>query len=179
MRTALALIVIPRSLSSSMESMICACMSRRAMVPVISSRRSASVDLPWAMCAMMEKFRMREMSLIVSRVLFQEATDLVGLRAQDGLGDELLHRLVLEAAHRLLDAQEHARRDRHRVDAEADAQRDRARVRGHLAADADPLALRVRRADHVVEQADDGGVVRVVEVRDVLVDAVDGEHVLD
>src|SRR6185503_5019742 len=133
MRTALALIVMPRSRSSSMESMIWACMSRRAIVPVISSRRSASVDLPWSMWAMMEKLRMREMSLIFrSRVLFQEAADFVGLGAQHGFGDELLHRLVLEAADGLLDAQEHARRDRHGVDAEADQQRHGARVGGHL-----------------------------------------------
>src|SRR5688572_16030153 len=131
MRTALALIVMPRSRSSSIESMIWACMSRRAIVPVSSSRRSASVDLPWSMWAMMEKFRMRSGVLIVSEVLLEEAADLVGFGAGHGLRDEPLHRVVLEAADRLLDAQEHARRDAHRVDAEADQQRHRARIRGH------------------------------------------------
>src|SRR5216684_4496754 len=38
-----ALMVIPRSVSA----------------PVISRRRSASVDLPWSMCAMMQKLRMK------------------------------------------------------------------------------------------------------------------------
>ena len=33
-------------------------MSRAATVPVSSRMRSASVDLPWSMCAMMEKLRM-------------------------------------------------------------------------------------------------------------------------
>ena len=45
-RTALALIVTPRSRSNSMLSRTCAEMSRAAIVPVRSSRRSASVDLP-------------------------------------------------------------------------------------------------------------------------------------
>src|SRR5579885_2810887 len=165
MRTALALIVIPRSRSSSIESMICSCMSRRAIVPVASSRRSASVDLPWSMWAMIEKLRMRDGSVVMDlRILLEQAPDLVGLGAGDRLRDELLHRLVLEPAHGLLDAQEHPRRDRHRVDAEADEDRHRAWVRGHLAADADPLSLRVRGAHDVVEQAHDGRVERVVEV---------------
>ena len=34
-----------------------ACASRSVTVPVLSSRRSASVDLPWSMWAMMEKLR--------------------------------------------------------------------------------------------------------------------------
>ncbi len=33
-------------------------MSRAATVPVYSRMRSASVDLPWSMCAMMLKLRM-------------------------------------------------------------------------------------------------------------------------
>ena len=33
-------------------------MSRAATVPVTSRMRSASVDLPWSMCAMMLKLRM-------------------------------------------------------------------------------------------------------------------------
>src|SRR5215467_5279518 len=53
-----ALMVMPRSRSRSIESRTCSCISRSESAPVISSRRSASVDLPWSMCAMMQKFRM-------------------------------------------------------------------------------------------------------------------------
>src|SRR3954470_12140943 len=51
--------VIPRSRSSSIESSSCSRMSREATVWVISRMRSASVDLPWSMWAMIEKLRMR------------------------------------------------------------------------------------------------------------------------
>ena len=54
---ALALIVIPRSRSISMLSRYWASISRAVTVPVRSRRRSAKVDLPWSMCAMMQKFR--------------------------------------------------------------------------------------------------------------------------
>ena len=40
-----------------------------ATVPVCSSSRSASVDLPWSMCAMMQKLRIREISLVVSSLI--------------------------------------------------------------------------------------------------------------
>ncbi len=56
-RTACALIVIPRSRSSSIESSSCSRMSRAATVSVTSRMRSASVDLPWSMWAMIEKLR--------------------------------------------------------------------------------------------------------------------------
>src|SRR5262245_43796314 len=49
---------MPRSRSRSMESRSCARISRLSTAPVISSIRSASVDLPWSMCAMIEKLRM-------------------------------------------------------------------------------------------------------------------------
>ena len=58
MRTALALMVIPRSRSRSMVSRSWFCFSRSVMVPVSSSSRSARVDLPWSMWATMAKFRM-------------------------------------------------------------------------------------------------------------------------
>src|SRR3954466_4793576 len=51
--------VMPRSRSMSILSRYCARMSRPSTIPVNSSIRSASVDLPWSMCAMMQKFRMR------------------------------------------------------------------------------------------------------------------------
>src|SRR6478609_250785 len=57
MRTAWLLIVIPRSRSMSMRSRYCARMSRSATTPVSCSIRSASVDLPWSIWAMMQKFR--------------------------------------------------------------------------------------------------------------------------
>src|SRR5579862_1186696 len=50
---------MPRSRSRSMLSMNCARRSRSVSAPVASSRRSASVDLPWSMCAMIEKLRIR------------------------------------------------------------------------------------------------------------------------
>ncbi len=62
-RTACALIVIPRSRSMSMESSTWSRISRSVTAWVISRMRSASVDLPWSMCAMIEKLRMRDWSI--------------------------------------------------------------------------------------------------------------------
>src|SRR6266511_1267311 len=59
-RTACALIVIPRSRSSSIESRTCG-RCPLATAPVSSRKRSASVDLPWSMWAMIEKLRIRSM----------------------------------------------------------------------------------------------------------------------
>src|SRR5262245_45536499 len=61
-RTAWALIVMPRSRSRSIESSICSRMSRSATAPVSCRMRSASVDLPWSMCATIEKLRIRDCS---------------------------------------------------------------------------------------------------------------------
>src|SRR5450759_9706 len=58
MRTAWLLMVMPRSRSRSILSRSCSFMSRAATVPVTSRTRSASVDLPWSMWAMMLKLRM-------------------------------------------------------------------------------------------------------------------------
>src|SRR3954469_20482970 len=58
-RTACALMVIPRSRSMSILSRYCARMCLLSTSPVRSSIRSANVDLPWSMWAMMQKFRMR------------------------------------------------------------------------------------------------------------------------
>ena len=58
-RTARALIVIPFSRSSSIESSTCEVIWRLSIVWVASSSRSASVDFPWSMCATMLKLRMR------------------------------------------------------------------------------------------------------------------------
>src|SRR3954453_14549888 len=56
-RTACALIVMPRSRSRSIESSSCSRISRAETASVISRMRSASVDLPWSMWAMIEKLR--------------------------------------------------------------------------------------------------------------------------
>src|ERR1043165_3086977 len=55
---------MPRSRSRSMLSSTWFSISRSESAPVSSSRRSASVDLPWSMCAMMEKLRMRDGSMV-------------------------------------------------------------------------------------------------------------------
>src|SRR5215212_7267733 len=52
--------VIPRSRSRSIESRTCGRWPR-STAPVSSRKRSARVDLPWSMCAMIEKFRVRSM----------------------------------------------------------------------------------------------------------------------
>src|SRR5262249_58650727 len=58
--------VMPRSRSRSMSSRNCAAISRGDTAPVRSRRRSARVDFPWSMCAMIEKFRMLAVSRGVS-----------------------------------------------------------------------------------------------------------------
>src|SRR4051794_38546189 len=50
--------VMPRSRSSSIESSSCGRCLRGSTAPVTSRMRSASVDFPWSMWAMIEKFRM-------------------------------------------------------------------------------------------------------------------------
>src|SRR5206468_3302260 len=62
-RTGWALIVMPRSRSRSMASSTCASISRACSAPVTSRNRSARVDLPWSMCAMTEKLRMKRGSI--------------------------------------------------------------------------------------------------------------------
>src|SRR3954467_9540414 len=51
--------VIPRSRSRSILSRNCSLRSRSESAPVASRIRSASVDFPWSMCAMIEKLRMK------------------------------------------------------------------------------------------------------------------------
>src|SRR6218665_2328706 len=50
--------VIPRPFSRSIEARTWACICRSASPPQRSIKRSASVALPWSICAMMEKFLM-------------------------------------------------------------------------------------------------------------------------
>ena len=54
--TLCALTVIPRARSTGSRSRYCF-LPPGGIAPVISSRRSASVDLPWSTCATMEKLR--------------------------------------------------------------------------------------------------------------------------
>ncbi|EJW99615.1 hypothetical protein EVA_12276 [gut metagenome] len=57
MVTARALMVMPRSFSSSMLSSNCSARRRSSTLWVFSRIRSASVLLPWSICAMMQKLR--------------------------------------------------------------------------------------------------------------------------
>src|ERR1700680_612226 len=59
----LALMVMPRSRSRSIESSTWAVISRWVSAPVSSSKRSARVDFPWSMCAMMQKLRTKRGSI--------------------------------------------------------------------------------------------------------------------
>ena len=92
-RTACALIVIPRSRSSSIESSICSRMSRSATVRVSCRMRSASVDLPWSMWAMIEKLRIVESGTLVAywRCLRPALTRWRGLRSRSASETEHLH----------------------------------------------------------------------------------------
>ncbi|CCC96390.1 protein of unknown function [Azospirillum baldaniorum] len=61
------MMVMPRSRSMSMLSSTCSRISRESRPPHCWIRRSARVDLPWSMCAMIEKLRMCERSVIGAR----------------------------------------------------------------------------------------------------------------
>src|SRR3990167_9062026 len=60
--------VIPRSRSRSMASSTCSRISREDNPPVISMMRSASVDLPWSIWAIIQKFRRRSKG--ISDIIF-------------------------------------------------------------------------------------------------------------
>src|SRR3954467_12670940 len=78
---------MPRSRSSSILSSTCGRCLRASTAPVTSRMRSASVDLPWSMWAMIEKLRMLAagarmcLGLILGtpRPPRDESRDLVGL----------------------------------------------------------------------------------------------------
>src|SRR5208282_216811 len=65
-RTVCALIVMPRSRSISMLSSTCSRISRAASPPQASISRSARVDLPWSICAMIAKLRMSRSGVMES-----------------------------------------------------------------------------------------------------------------
>src|SRR5262249_47348908 len=106
--------VMPRSRSISMESSTCSTISRWARPPVVWISRSASVDLPWSIWAMMAKLRMLSMAAFMARGLAFEleggkharpdgcgppATKTGGsLRRQLVLGEERLERDRLAGA---------------------------------------------------------------------------------
>src|SRR6516225_534477 len=58
--------VMPRSRSRSMESRNCSFSSRLESAPVRSRSLSARVDLPWSMCAMMQKLRIEAASVMLT-----------------------------------------------------------------------------------------------------------------
>src|SRR3989337_1686177 len=76
MRTAEALIVTPFSRSKSIVSRTCSVISRSETVPVSCSRRSARVDFPWSMWAMMQKLTLADRLLpLTGPVSDREMTD--------------------------------------------------------------------------------------------------------
>src|SRR6202042_2161675 len=82
-RTVCALIVMPRSRSMSIESSTCSTMSRTAIVPVCWMRRSASVDLPWSIWAMIAKFRIFSIEwAVIGRGIAGRAREGNGIRAR-------------------------------------------------------------------------------------------------
>src|SRR6187397_471737 len=62
-----ALMVMPFSRSRSIESRTWLVIWRASMVWVSSSSRSARVDLPWSMWAMIEKLRRRSWGMVTRR----------------------------------------------------------------------------------------------------------------
>src|SRR5262245_50367790 len=93
--------VMPRSRSMSIESSIWSWNSRSLTAPQRSSRRSASVLLPWSIWAMIEKLRINDRSVMSHS--FGPRWNACGpedLTSQCGAGclDDLRHDL---AAHRL------------------------------------------------------------------------------
>ena len=62
----------------SMRSRYCARMSRSLTTPVMPSMRSASVDLPWSMWAMMQKLRMYAGSVDAGSSDFRARGDMTG-----------------------------------------------------------------------------------------------------
>src|SRR5262245_57407359 len=64
-----ALIVMPFSRSRSIESRTWLVIWRASIVCVSSSRRSASVDFPWSIWAMIEKLRRRSCGIVIGPLL--------------------------------------------------------------------------------------------------------------
>src|SRR3954464_15821872 len=102
--------VMPPSRSRSIESSSCAFIERGSTVWVVSRMRSARVDFPWSMWAMIEKFRMWAWSATQERLrggapqpAADEIEDLAGLRQAEREHD----RAVARASRRERGAERH------------------------------------------------------------------------
>src|SRR6478735_2529513 len=113
---------MPRSRSRSIESSTCSRIWRASTVWVSSRMRSASVDLPWSMWAMIEKLRMCAWSMRGHRVRRWWWVHLAAQAARDHAPDLRALRDPLE-------------RHRGGVDGEPDREPDpdREHLRGHAA----------------------------------------------
>lgn len=91
--------VIPRSRSMSMRSRYCARICRASTTPVSCNMRSASVDLPWSMWAMMQKLRINAGGVLPGPGAFTRAivaSRLAATVANRGGGRAILtHRVLL------------------------------------------------------------------------------------
>src|SRR5512144_1943696 len=84
---------MPRSRSRSIESSSCGRWLRGATVPVTSRMRSASVDFPWSMWAIIEKLRMcwsgraipAPRLVVAAEAICDETADLLGLLDAQGV----------------------------------------------------------------------------------------------
>src|SRR5262245_33831002 len=157
--------VIPRSGSISMESSTCSTISRSARPPVVWISRSANVDLPWSIWAMIAKLRILSMAAFMARGLALVSRG--GKRGRPGFlpareragcnllrrGDLLLREERLER-HLFLRARHHHMAGRHRFPVRA-VGIERLRHHDHIAAG---LAV-IKRVGGVV-----GGVAEGVQV---------------
>src|SRR4051794_7905530 len=98
---------MPRSRSRSIESSSCGRWLRGSTVPVTSRMRSASVDFPWSMWAMIEKLRMCWSGWATAASRLVAATEATGDESADLLG-------LLDPHHE----------DHHHVNANADGDAD-------------------------------------------------------
>ena len=76
MRTGCILMVMPRSRSRSMLSNTWSRILRASIVLVTSRKRSASVDLPWSICAIIEKLR-----ICITRTIYHNTLDTTAANA--------------------------------------------------------------------------------------------------
>ena len=84
-------------------------MSRSATAWVSSSRRSASVDLPWSMCATMQKFRMWEVS---TRPSCYEGSAVAGRARPPNRLEEPAGRTAAHGQHQVADQRNQPKRER-------------------------------------------------------------------
>src|SRR5436190_8796897 len=117
-----------------MLSRTCASISRACRAPVTSRKRSARVDLPWSMCAMTEKLRMKRWSMSRGRTLpLIERQQRLRVLRPDVISpgpDQAIVRVLLEAMRRppRNAADREDRREQIDVDAERVVSRGRVEV---------------------------------------------------